>query len=138
MFNVEAESAGIALDVRLPPNLPLVAADGARVVQVLGNLMRNALKYTTRDGRVGLAAEARDGSVVFSVSDTGPGISVENQASVFDRYWQSSNGARTRGTGLGLSIAKGIVEAHGGRIWVDSTVGHGSTFSFTIPQANPA
>ncbi len=106
-------------------------------MQVLGNLLRNAIKFTPRDGRIVIGAEPRDRSVVFSVTDTGPGISAENQARVFDRYWQSSDGARARGTGLGLSIAKGIVEAHGGRIWVRSVPGEGSTFAFTIPQAEP-
>jgi signal transduction histidine kinase len=72
--------------------------------------------------------------VVFSVADTGVGISEERQGRVFDRYWQSSDGARVRGSGLGLSIAKGIVEAHGGHIGVESEVGRGSVFSFTVPR----
>jgi PAS domain S-box-containing protein len=135
MFDVEAKENGIDLKVSLPTNLPLAAADGGRVVQVLANLLRNALKFTPRDGRVGVAIESRDSSLVFSVADTGPGIAPENQRKVFDRYWQASNGARARGAGLGLSIAKGIVEAHGGRIWVDSELGKGSTFAFTIPRA---
>lgn len=137
MFEVEAGGHGIALDARLPTNLPLVSADGARVVQVLGNLVRNAIKFTPRDGQIVIAAEPRDGGVAFSVSDTGSGIGAERQARVFDRYWQASEGARTRGSGLGLSIAKGIVEAHGGRIFVESEVGRGSVFTFTIPQASP-
>ena len=73
--------------------------------------------------------------MVFSVRDTGPGIRVENQARVFDRFWQSSDGARTRGSGLGLSISKGIVEAHGGRIWLESVPGEGATFSFSARLA---
>jgi PAS domain S-box-containing protein len=135
MFDVEARQHGIALEARLPTNLPLVAADGARAVQVLGNLLRNAIKFTPRDGRVVLAVEPHDAGVVFSVTDTGPGIDAEHAARVFDRYWQSSRGARARGTGLGLSIAKGIVEAHGGRIWLESELGKGSRFAFTIPQS---
>jgi PAS domain S-box-containing protein len=135
MFDVEAKENGIDLEVRLPTNLPLAAADGARVVQVLSNLLRNALKFTPRDGHVEVAIGSHDSSLVFSVSDTGPGIAVENQQRVFDRYWQASNGGQARGAGLGLSIAKGIVEAHGGRIWVDSELGKGSTFAFTIPRA---
>jgi PAS domain S-box-containing protein len=137
MFEVEAEANGIALEARLPTNMPLVVADRTRVVQVLANLLRNAIKFTPHDGRIEIRAEPGDRSVVFSVTDTGPGISAEKQARVFDRYWQSSTGARQRGAGLGLSIAKGIVEAHGGRIWVHSAPGHGSEFSFTIPQAEP-
>jgi signal transduction histidine kinase len=141
MFEMEASEQGIALDARLPTNLPLARADGARIVQVLGNLLRNAIKFTPRSGRVVIAVEARDASVMFSVTDTGPGVSAENQSRVFDRYWQASRGARVRGTGLGLSIARGIVEAHGGRIWVESNGGNGagggSMFAFTIPQAGP-
>ena len=135
MFEVEARQHGIALEARLPTNLPLVAADGARVVQVLGNLLRNAIKFTPREGSVVIAVEPRDSGVVFSVTDTGPGIGAERQGRVFDRYWQDSVGARSRGSGLGLSIAKGIVDAHGGRIWLESEMGKGSMFAFTIPQS---
>ena len=134
MFDVEAREQGITLDARLATNLPPVMADGARIVQVLGNLVRNAIKFTPEGGRVTIGAEADHGSVVFSVADTGPGIAPERQARIFDRYWQSSTGARTRGSGLGLSIAKGIVEAHGGRMGVTSVVGGGSVFTFSLPN----
>ena len=133
MFEVEAKDNGIALEARLPTNLPLAAADGARVVQVLGNLIRNAIQFTPRDGRVVIGVESRDAGLMFSVSDTGPGISGEHQGRVFDRYWQASRGPRAGGSGLGLSIAKGIVEAHGGKIQVRSGEGGGTTFEFTIP-----
>jgi PAS domain S-box-containing protein len=135
MFEVEAQANGIALEAQLPTNMPLVVADRTRVVQVLSNLLRNAIKFTPRDGRIEIRAEPRERFIAFSVADTGPGISAEKQARVFDRYWQSSAGARQRGAGLGLSIAKGIVEAHGGRIWVRSVPGEGSEFAFTIPEA---
>jgi PAS domain S-box-containing protein len=135
MFEVEAQEQGVVLEALLPTNVPLVSADRARVVQVLTNLLRNALKFTPRDGRVVLALEPQDGTVLFSVADTGSGISLEKQARVFDRYWQGSAGGRGHGAGLGLSIAKGIVEAHGGRIWVQSAPGEGSVFAFTVPQA---
>jgi PAS domain S-box-containing protein len=134
MFEVEATQQGITLDVEVPTNLPLVTADGARIVQVLGNLLRNAIKFTPSSGRIVVAVEPGDSSVVFSVRDTGAGIPVANQGRVFDRYWQSADGSRSRGTGLGLSIAKGIVEAHGGGIWVQSSPGQGSTFSFSVPD----
>jgi PAS domain S-box-containing protein len=134
MFDVEAREQGITLEARLATNLPIVAADGARIVQALGNLLRNAIKFTPEGGRVTIGAEAQDGGVAFSVSDTGPGIAPERQARIFDRYWQSSNGARARGSGLGLSIAKGIVEAHGGRLGVESEVGRGSVFAFNVPE----
>ncbi len=137
MFDVEAQAHHIALETNLPTNLPLVSADRARVVQVLSNLMRNALKFTPDGGRIVIAVQPRARDVVFSVTDTGAGIPIEQQARVFERYWQASAGARERGAGLGLSIAKGIVEAHGGRIQVESVPGQGSEFAFTIPQAEP-
>ena len=104
------------------------------MVQVLGNLVRNSIKFTPQGGKIVIGIEPRDGALVFSVTDTGAGISVADQPKVFDRYWQATNGARTRSAGLGLSIAKGIVEAHGGRLWVESKLGAGSTFAFTVPQ----
>ena len=136
MFDVESKEHGVTLDARLPTNVPLVAVDRSRIVQVLANLLRNALKFTPRDGHVVITVEPRETDVVFSVTDTGIGINAEKQERVFDRYWQSSAGARQRGAGLGLSIAKGIVEAHGGRIWVRSVPGEGSEFAFTVPQAD--
>lgn len=134
MFEVEAQEHGIALEAQLPTNLPLVSADDARVVQALGNLVRNAIKFTREGGRVVIAVKPTDSMVEFSVADTGAGIAPENAARVFDRYWQESSGARARGSGLGLSITRGIVEAHGGRIWLQSELGKGSTFIFSIPQ----
>ena len=137
MFEVEAAGHEIQLDAKIATNLPLVNADGARIVQALGNLLRNAIKFTPNGGRISIDVNGRGGGsrVEFSVHDSGPGIPLENQARLFDRYWQSSNGARARGTGLGLSIAHGIVAAHGGEIWVRSSPGQGSTFTFAIPAA---
>jgi PAS domain S-box-containing protein len=134
MFEVEATHHGITLDVDVPTNLPMVVADSARIVQVLGNLLRNAIKFTPNGGRIVVAVGRGETGVVFSVRDSGAGIAIANQARVFDRYWQSSDGSRVRGTGLGLSIAKGIVAAHGGSIWVQSAPGQGSTFSFSVPD----
>ncbi|HEX4469197.1 MAG TPA: sensor histidine kinase, partial [Gemmatimonadaceae bacterium] len=91
------------------------------------------LKFTPDGGRIAVRAEPRSGNVVFAVSDTGPGIPAADQPRVFDRYWHSRRTANKRGTGLGLSIAKGIIEAHGGRMWLESIPGKGSTFFFSIP-----
>ena len=135
MFEVEASNHGIALVDDVPANLPLVQVDGERMVQVFGNLLRNAIKFTPNGGRITIGARAIEREVVFSVRDSGPGIRVDDQARVFDRFWHSSDGARTRGTGLGLSISKGIVEAHGGRIWLDSVPGAGATFNFSARLA---
>jgi PAS domain S-box-containing protein len=133
MFSVEAADHGIALESEVDPALPPVWADAARIVQVLGNLLRNAIKFTPNSGRITVRAGHRDGFVSLSVTDTGSGIPTDAQRHIFDRYWHSSDGARRAGTGLGLSIAKGIVEAHGGRIWVESAPARGSTFTFTLP-----
>jgi PAS domain S-box-containing protein len=135
MFAVEAASHDIALETEVASELPAIQVDEARIVQVLANLLRNAIKFTPDRGRITVAAATPDGVVRFSVTDTGAGIDPALHDRLFDRYWHSSVGARTRGTGLGLSIAKGIVEAHGGRLSVESDVGVGSTFRFTIPTA---
>lgn len=136
MFDVEAAQHGITLDTQVDTNLPLVAGDPARVVQVLGNLLRNAIKFTPRGGHITLGVARRDNEVEFFVRDSGTGIPAANQRKIFERYWQSADGARESGSGLGLSIAKGIIEAHGGRIWVESVPGQGSRFAFTVPNAS--
>jgi len=136
MFEVEAGEHRLHLSTRIASPTPMVSVDRERIVQVLGNLLRNAVKFTPDGGSIVLEAFARQSSVVVCVRDTGPGIARDLQDLVFDRYWHHSGATGVkRGTGLGLSIAKGIVEAHGGRIWVESEVGSGSTFSFTIPVA---
>ena len=133
MFDVEAATHGITLSRAVSTDLPELVVDESRLVQVLANLIRNAIKFTPDGGRISVGAEAADGVVRFSVADTGLGIDPSLHQRIFDRYWHASTGARKRGTGLGLSIAKGIVEAHGGRLTVESEVGVGSTFSFTLP-----
>jgi PAS domain S-box-containing protein len=137
MFDMEAGEHRISLEQEVPTNLPVVDVDGARIVQVLGNLMRNALKFTADGGRITVGVRSERDRLVFYVRDTGVGISPDKLARVFDRYWQSAEGARARGTGLGLSIAKGIVEAHGGHIWVESKPNAGSTFYFSLPTTSP-
>lgn len=122
----------LALELELPDELPTVAADAERVQQVLSNLVGNAVKFTERGGRLTIAAAATDGEVHVRVEDTGSGIEPDHLANLFDRYWQGNPRTR-RGAGLGLAIAKGIVEAHGGRMWVESTVGVGSRFWFSLP-----
>jgi signal transduction histidine kinase len=118
-------------------SLPKVSADRDRIFQVLQNLVGNAIKFTPEGGRITLRVEPRDEDVVFSVSDTGPGIAEEDLEHIFDPYWRPKMQAKA-GAGLGLSISRGIVEAHGGRIWAESEVGKGSTFHFTIPVAKPS
>jgi signal transduction histidine kinase len=131
----QASAAGLALDVAdgaAAETLPTVSADADRVAQVFSNLIGNAIKFTPQGGRIVLGATAADGMVWFSVTDTGPGIPAEQLPNVFGRFWQASR-RDGRGIGLGLAIAQGIVEAHGGRIGVDSEVGVGTRFWFGVP-----
>jgi signal transduction histidine kinase/HAMP domain-containing protein len=129
-----ADEKGLEVRALIPLGLPNVWADRARVRQVLANMLANAVKFTER-GTVSVAASAAEGWVTVSVADTGVGISPEAQAYVFDEFRQadSSTTRRYGGTGLGLAISKRLVTLHGGRIWVDSEVGRGSTFHFTLP-----
>jgi signal transduction histidine kinase len=132
-FRPIAVERKVRLDVVYPSTELRVCADGTRLLQALGNLVSNALKFVEPGGRVAVGAEAEGDSVTFQVDDTGPGIAPESIEHLFDRFWQARRTDR-RGVGLGLAIAKGIVEAHGGQLRVQSRVGEGSTFSFTVPK----
>jgi PAS domain S-box-containing protein len=129
-----ADAKQQSIECHIEPSLPEVAADGPRVEQVLSNLLSNAIKFSCRGGKIVVSAQEQAHTVVVCVSDDGPGIAPENLAKVFDRYWQATE-TKHAGLGLGLAIAKGIVEAHGGKLWVDSELGKGSSFSFTLPFA---
>jgi PAS domain S-box-containing protein len=130
-----ATDAGIALDVVAMASLPQVMIDRDRTLQVVANLVSNALRFTGAGGTVTISAKHLGDGVTISVRDSGTGIPAEQLPRLFDRFWQARQRGIGRGTGLGLTIAKGIVEAQGGRIWVESAVGQGSTFSFTVPLA---
>lgn len=136
-FEGVAKQMRLRLTARVEPQLPDLYGDRDRILQVLSNLVSNATKVTAEGGNVALRVEARGHDVLFAVSDDGPGISEENQKHLFERYWRSAD-ATYKGTGLGLAIARGIVDAHGGRIWVESELGHGATFLFTIPATGAA
>jgi signal transduction histidine kinase len=127
-----AEHAGIILEARIAADLPQVPVDRMRVLQVLSNLIGNALKFTPRGGSVVLSLEETAEGVCFGVKDTGAGIPSDQLPHIFGRFWQARRTDR-RGLGLGLGIARGIVEAHGGAIRVESRVGEGSMFLFTLP-----
>src|SRR5687767_6436297 len=119
----------------VPPDGPLqVTSDRERVLQVFQNLIGNAIKFTPKGGEIRILASHEHPDVRFTVADSGPGIPAEHLNHVFDRYWQAKSTAKL-GTGLGLSIAKGIVEAHGGRIWAESPPNSGAEFNFTLPVA---
>jgi signal transduction histidine kinase/CheY-like chemotaxis protein len=134
-----AEQRGVQLACVRPQDLPKVFCDRVRVSQILGNLIGNALKFTAKGGSVTLTAEREGEGVRVFVSDTGAGIPPGDINHLFDRYWQAkSQRAGVGGIGLGLSIVKALVEAHGGEVSVASTLGRGSTFSFTLPASHAA
>ena len=134
-----AADKGLTLSLNVPTQLPDVAADNRRLQEVLQNLLDNAIQYTLPGGKIVLSAEARGDEVIFTVSDTGIGIPQADQPRIFERFYRVDV-ARSReagGTGLGLSISKHLIEAHGGRIWVESEVGVGSKFHFAVPVFDP-
>ncbi len=132
LFKSQAVAQQIALQCETAEGTPQVFADRHRVIQVLSNLIGNALKFTPSGGTIECVAERAAGEVVFRVVDTGPGIRKEDLGRIFSPYWQSERAERM-GAGLGLPIVKGIVESHGGRIWVESEEGRGTRFYFTLP-----
>jgi len=131
-----AVSSGIELRVDMARSVDDLWASRGRLHEVFENLIGNAFKFTEAGGRITVGARSRDQDVLFWVADTGCGIAPENLSRIFDRFWQVVPREGRLGAGLGLAITKGIVEAHGGRIWAESTPGKGSTFFFTIPKAS--
>ena len=131
-FGLLAAEKGISLDVEVDAPF-LVMCDRGRILQVLTNLLGNAVKFTSHGGTVFVSAADIGDEACFSVKDTGPGIPENLLEAVFEQFWQAGKDDR-RGLGLGLYIAKSIVEAHGGRIWAESRIGEGSTFRFTVPR----
>lgn len=135
---LKASQKQISLEVEVPPGLPTVRGDASLLRDVLQNLIDNAIQYTPEGGRIQVSATAEPRDMVVCVADTGIGIPVVDQERIFERFYRV-DAARSReagGTGLGLSIAKHIVEAHGGRLWVESEVGRGSKFFFSVPLAD--
>ena len=131
-----ATKHGINLDVTVDERLGDFVGDERKIKQILLNLLSNAVKFTPEGGRIGINARQTDGSVEISVSDTGIGIAPEDQPKIFEEFRQvgSDYAHKVEGTGLGLTLAKKFVELHGGKIWVESEIGKGSTFSFTLPE----
>ncbi|UCC63093.1 MAG: PAS domain-containing protein [Anaerolineae bacterium] len=136
-FQAEIEQKGLTLVVEVPRHLPVIWGDQSRLAQLLNNLMSNACKYTPGGGQIGIMARQVNGQIQVDVMDTGVGISLQDQEQIFSRFFRADNPLirEIGGSGLGLSIAKSIVALHGGEIWVDSELGSGSTFSFTLPLA---
>ena len=133
-MQVQAERANLTLRVECANDLPNVQIDSQRLEQVLVNLIHNAVKFTRPGGEIVLIGEAGIGQVQFAVRDSGVGIPADEVPRIFERFYRVDKSRTGNGTGLGLSIAKHIVEAHGGKIWVESREGEGSTFYFTIPE----
>ena len=134
MVREGAANGGIRISLSSDPGIESVSGDERRVRQVVFNLLSNAVKFTPAGGTINVAATRFDGEVRVSVSDSGPGIAPEDQALIFEEFQQAAAGKEQReGTGLGLALSKRLVELHGGRIWVDSELGKGSTFVFTLP-----
>jgi PAS domain S-box-containing protein len=137
MLRPLATTASLELRSEIAEGVTTISADSARILQVLSNLVGNAIKFTPRGGHITVRAEPLGDEVRFGVSDSGPGIPPDEVPHIFGRFWQANRKDR-RGIGLGLAIAKGIVEVHGGRIWVESTLGNGSNFYFTVPVSRRA
>jgi signal transduction histidine kinase len=134
MVRERATRGGVRLSLELDPTVDLIQGDERRLRQIVFNLLSNAVKFTPEGGSVTVGSERAGGEVRVSVADTGIGIAKADQQRIFDEFQQTEAGARQReGTGLGLALSKVLVELHGGRIWVESEVGRGSTFVFTLP-----
>ena len=135
-FQGQAEKQCIKLEAKLQKDVPSLYCDPDKITQVLTNLISNSIKFTPEDGRITLGIKNKKNAVEISIQDTGIGISGQNIAGLFDRFSQFDrvNGPGEKGTGLGLAISKEIVEMHGGRIWVKSKPGKGSTFTFSLPR----
>src|SRR5262245_6902315 len=135
IFGLQARERGVALHLSIPEVDLRIAGDPTKILWALSNLIANALRYTPRGGEVTLAASADDGVVRVSVADTGPGIAPEQRERIFERFVQGQDGGEPGATGLGLAIVRDIVQAHGGRIFLDSEVGHGSRFTLELPRS---
>jgi len=135
MHSERAAKAGIELRLELEPHEIPVRADERKLRQVVFNLLSNAIKFTPAGGHIDVSARATNGTVEVAVHDSGPGIAVADQALIFEEFRQArgNGGLRTEGTGLGLPLARRFIELHGGRLWVESEQGEGSTFRFTLP-----
>ena len=138
MHSEQAKRRGVALGLTTDPAEIMVLADDRRVRQVVFNLVSNAIKFTPPDGRVDVSARLEDGDVEIAVADTGPGIPAEDRETIFQEFEQSAAGKEAEGTRLGLPLSRKLVELHGGRLWVESEVGRGSTFRFTLPLEKEA
>jgi signal transduction histidine kinase len=140
MVSERAGREGLSLHLAIDDGVDVVVADPLRLKQVILNLLTNAVKFTPAGGRIEASATRVGDEIHISVQDSGIGIAETDQARIFEAFQQGGRAASAsaEGTGLGLTLSKQIVELHGGRLWVTSRVGHGSTFTFSIPDSGPA
>jgi two-component system phosphate regulon sensor histidine kinase PhoR len=132
-LRLQAERAGLKISIDCPPDLPEIQADETRLVQVMVNLMHNAIKFTPPGGSITVKAAQLPEEILFSVQDTGVGIPASDLPRIFERFYKADRARSSGGTGLGLAIARHTIELHDGKIWAESGEGEGSTFYFTIP-----
>ena len=134
---LQAQEREVSLTLEMAPSLPIVQADRDRLAQVMGNLLSNALRYVSSEGHIRVRAADQGRKVIVAVADDGPGVPSQDLPHLFERFWRGDRARRraTGGSGLGLTIARSLVEAHGGRMWAESTEERGSTFTFTLPAS---
>jgi len=133
-FRTQTEKHTFTVD--FPENFPVILGDEDRLEQVLSNLISNAIKYSPEGGEILVTGQVRQEQVIVCVSDQGPGVAPEDIPHIFDRFYRSTNAARTtKGAGLGLYLARAVIEAHHGRIWVDPNPGDGARICFALPRS---
>jgi PAS domain S-box-containing protein len=137
MLQGQINSKRITVQTDIPPTLPALRANPIRLRQVLDNVVGNAIKYSNQDGEVKVSIRAEGDQLILQVTDNGPGIPIQDQAHIFDKFYRGRNMEGQEGSGLGLAIVKSIVDAHQGRIWVESNLGQGSTFFIVLPLSSP-
>jgi two-component system NtrC family sensor kinase len=134
MFGAQIKKKNIKLEIDMANDLKELRANPIRIRQMLDNLLGNAIKYTPANGSVNVSISMQDHQIILKIQDTGPGIPPDEQGRVFEKFFRATNAPeQTEGSGLGLAIVKSIVDSHQGRVWVESTVGKGSTFIVLLP-----
>jgi signal transduction histidine kinase len=133
MLQGQIKSKRIKVQSEISESLPALQANPVRLRQVLDNVVGNAIKYSNKNGEVKVSIKAEGDQIILEVTDNGPGIPPNDQTHIFDKFYRGQNMDKQQGSGLGLAIVKSIVDAHQGRIWVESTVGQGSSFFIVLP-----
>ena len=137
MLQGQIKSKRIKVQTDIGESLPALQANPVRLRQVFDNVVGNAIKYSNKNGEVSISLKAEGDQIILHVTDNGPGIPADDQAHIFDKFYRGKNMDKQQGSGLGLAIVKSIVDAHQGRIWVESVVGQGSSFFIVLPVNKP-